>query len=156
MTQKDIKQLEIELWEAADELRANSKLTAAEYKDPLLGLILLRFAENKFIEAKAQLEETLPINPRTKQRREATKDDYAANVAMYLPEKAQYSYLAALPESEDLAEAVNTAMKLIEAEYEDLAGILPKNFHDLTPEDDTDSNLLSNAFLTRFHEFAST
>lgn len=42
MTQKSIKQLEIELWEAADELRANSKLTAAEYKDPLLGLILLR------------------------------------------------------------------------------------------------------------------
>lgn len=144
MTQENIRQLEIELWEAADELRANSKLTAAEYKDPLLGLILLRFAENKFIEAKAQLEETLPINPRTQQRRAATKDDYAANGAMYLPEKAQYSYLAALPESEDLAEAVNTAMKLIEAEYEDLAGILPKNFHDLTPEDDTDSNLLAN------------
>ena len=52
MTQKSIKQLEIELWEAADELRANSKLTAAEYKDPLLGLILLRFAENKYEEAK--------------------------------------------------------------------------------------------------------
>lgn len=101
MTQNNIKQLEIELWEAADELRANSKLTAAEYKDPLLGLILLRFAENKYIEAKAQLEETLPVNPRTKQRREATKDDFTAIGAMWLPENAQYSYLAALPESED-------------------------------------------------------
>ena len=144
MTQQNIKQLEIELWEAADELRANSKLTAGEYKDPLLGLILLRFAENYYTEAKAQLEESLPINPRTKQRREATKDDYAAMGAMYLPQKAQYSYLVALPESEDLAEAVNTAMKLIEVEYEDLEGILPKNYHDLTPEDDTDSNLLAN------------
>lgn len=144
MTQNNIKQLEIELWEAADELRANSKLTAAEYKDPLLGLILLRFAENKYIEAKAQLEETLPISPRTKQRREATKDDFTAIGAMRLPEKAQYSYLAALPESEDLAEAVNTAMKSIEDEYSDLAGILPKNFQELTPEDDTDSNLLAN------------
>ncbi|WP_313375259.1 class I SAM-dependent DNA methyltransferase [Chishuiella sp.] len=144
MTQQYIKQLEIELWEAADELRANSKLTAGEYKDPLLGLILLRFAENKFIEAKETLANSLPINPRTKQQREATKDDYAAIGAMYLPEKACYSYLATLPEAEDLAEAVNTAMKLIEAEYEDLAGILPKNFHDLTPEDDTDSNLLAN------------
>lgn len=144
MTQNNIKQLEIELWEAADELRANSKLTAGEYKDPLLGLILLRFAENKFEEAKATLAKTLPINPRTKQQREATKDDYAAMGAMYLPEKARYSYLASLPEAEDLAEAVNTAMKLIEAEYEDLEGILPKNFHDLTPEDDTDSNLLAN------------
>ncbi|MDQ0593936.1 type I restriction enzyme M protein [Chryseobacterium ginsenosidimutans] len=144
MTQKSIKQLEIELWEAADELRANSKLTAAEYKDPLLGLILLRFAENKYEEAKDHLAETLPINPRTKQRREATKDDFAQAGAMQLPEKAQYSYLASLPESEDLAETINTAMKLIEAEYEDLAGILPKNYQELTPEDDSDNNLLAN------------
>ncbi len=144
MTQKSIKQLEIELWEAADELRANSKLTAAEYKDPLLGLILLRFAENKYEEAKEHLAESLPINPRTQQRREATKDDFAQAGAMQLPEKAQYSYLASLPESEDLAEAINTAMKLIETEYEDLAGILPKNYQELTPEDDSDNNLLAN------------
>lgn len=144
MTQSEIKNLEAELWEAADELRANSKLTAAEYKDPLLGLILLRFAENKFIEAGETLEKTLPINPRTGQQREATKNDYAAMGAMFLPEKARYSYLANLPESEDLAEAVNDAMKLIEAEYEDLAGILPKNYQELTPEDDSDNNLLAN------------
>ncbi|MPT32166.1 MAG: SAM-dependent DNA methyltransferase, partial [Chryseobacterium sp.] len=87
MTQKDIKQLEVELWEAADELRANSKLTAAEYKDPLLGLILLRFAENKYLEAKDKLQEILPVNPRTGKRRDATKDDYVALGAMFLPEK---------------------------------------------------------------------
>lgn len=144
MTQTDIKKLEIELWEAADELRANSKLTASEYKDPLLGLILLRFAQNKYEEAKENLEKNLPINPRTGQRRTATKDDYAAAGAMMLPEKAQYDYLANLPESENLAEAINEAMKLIEADYEELAGILPKNYQDLTPEDDTDNNLLPN------------
>lgn len=44
MTQGQIKNLEKELWDAADELRGNSKLTAGEYKDPLLGLVLLRFA----------------------------------------------------------------------------------------------------------------
>ncbi len=49
-----------------------------------------------------------------------------------------------MPESEDLAEAINTALKLIEAEYEDLAGILPKNYQELTPEDDSDNNLLAN------------
>ena len=144
MTNVHIKKLEIELWEAADELRANSKLTASEYKDPLLGLILLRFAENKYQESKENLVKTLPINPRTKERREATKEDFAAAGSMLLPEKAQYSYLASLPESEDLAEAVNNAMKLIEAEYEELAGILPKNYQDLTPEDDSDNNLLAN------------
>ena len=41
MDSEQIKNLEKELWSAADNLRANSKLTAAEYKDPVLGLILL-------------------------------------------------------------------------------------------------------------------
>ena len=40
MDKEQIKNLE-KLWSAADNLRANSKLTAAEYKDPVLGLILL-------------------------------------------------------------------------------------------------------------------
>ena len=52
MTNEQIKNLEKQLWDAADDLRANSKLTAAEYKDPVLGLILLRFAQNRFEYAK--------------------------------------------------------------------------------------------------------
>jgi len=130
MNQEEIKNLEKELWEAADELRGNSKMTAAEYKDPLLGLVLLRFAQNRYEDAKEQVDKSLSINPRTKKKREATKDDYAAAGAILLPEKAKYEYLAALPESEDIAEAINTAMKLIEAEYPDLAGILPKNYQE--------------------------
>jgi type I restriction enzyme M protein len=35
MNQKQIKQLEANLWGSADNLRANSKLTVAEYKDPV-------------------------------------------------------------------------------------------------------------------------
>ena len=65
MTQQNIKQLETELWDAADDLRANSKLTAAEYKDPLLGLVLLRFAQNRYEDAKIEVQNKLPINPRT-------------------------------------------------------------------------------------------
>lgn len=131
MTQQDIKNLEKELWDAADELRGNSKLTAAEYKDPLLGLVLLRFAQNRYENAKVYIESNLPINPRTGKKRAATKDDYAAAGAIMLPEKAKYEYLAKLPESEDIAAAINNAMKLIEAEYPDLAGILPKNYQEL-------------------------
>ncbi|WP_163379453.1 type I restriction-modification system subunit M [Cyclobacterium sp. SYSU L10401] len=130
MTQADIKNLEKELWDAADELRGNSKLTAAEYKDPLLGLVLLRFAQNRYEDAKIQVERNLAINPRTGEKRAATKDDYAAAGAILLPEKAKYEYLVALPESEDIAEAINNAMKLIEAEYPDLAGILPKSYQE--------------------------
>jgi type I restriction enzyme M protein len=35
-------QLEKRLWDAADQLRANSALTAQEYLRPVLGLILLK------------------------------------------------------------------------------------------------------------------
>lgn len=37
--------LEKRLWDAADQLRANSGLTAQQYSQPVLGLIFLRFAE---------------------------------------------------------------------------------------------------------------
>ncbi len=130
MTNEKIKRLETELWGAADNLRANSKLTAAEYKDPVLGLILLRYAQNKFEEAKNYIEEILPINPRTGKKREVTKDDFLGAGAMYLRKESQFDYLVNLPESQDIAEAVNNAMRLIETDYKDLEGILPKNYQE--------------------------
>ena len=130
MNNDTIKQLETELWDAADDLRANSKLTAAEYKDPLLGLVLLRFAQNRFEDAKIEVENKLPINPRTGKKRAANKGDYAGAGAMFIAEKAKYDYLADLPEGENIAEAINNAMKLIEAEYPDLEGILPKSYQE--------------------------
>ena len=123
-----IKQLESDLWGAADNLRANSTLTAAEYKDPILGLVFLRFVQNRYEDAKVSIEESLPINPRTGKKREVTKDDFVGAGSILLPEKAKYDYLAALPESENIAEAINNAMKLIEVEYPSLVGILPKNY----------------------------
>jgi type I restriction-modification system DNA methylase subunit len=48
--------LEKRLWEAADQLRANSGLTAAQYSTPVLGLIFLRFAEARFAKRRADLE----------------------------------------------------------------------------------------------------
>ena len=56
-----IKQLESDLWNAADNLRANSTLTAAEYKDPLLGLVFLRFVQNRHEDAKIKIQESLAI-----------------------------------------------------------------------------------------------
>lgn len=128
MTYEQIKDLEKELWDAADSLRANSKLTAAEYKDPVLGLVLLRFAQNKYEEAKPVVEANIPDGPRGK--RAATKEDFLAAGAIMLPQEAQYEYLAALPEGTDIADAINNAMKTIEAEYPDLQGNLPKNYQE--------------------------
>jgi type I restriction enzyme M protein len=45
---KDIEKLESDLWEAADNLRANSKLTSSDYFMPVLGVIFLRHAGNRF------------------------------------------------------------------------------------------------------------
>lgn len=129
MNAEQIKELEQDLWSAADGLRANSKLTAAEYKDPVLGLILLRYAQNRYEEAKIAIEASIPEGPRGK--RAATKEHFLAAGAMMLPEKAQYEYLANLPESTDINEAVNEAMRAVEADYTDLAGILPKNYQEL-------------------------
>lgn len=43
------------LWGAADELRANSKLTAVQYRHPVLGLIFLAYAEHRFEAARPEL-----------------------------------------------------------------------------------------------------
>jgi type I restriction enzyme M protein len=132
MNQQEIKQLETDLWDSANTLRANSKLTAAEYKDPVLGLILLRYAQNRYEQAKGAVEASIPEGPRGK--RAATKDDFLAQGAMMLPKKSQYDYLADLPEGDAIDEAINDAMRLIENEYPDLQGVLPKNYQEMDTE----------------------
>jgi type I restriction enzyme M protein len=48
MNSQELKQLEDDLWRSADTLRANSHLKATEYSTPVLGLIFLKFADNKY------------------------------------------------------------------------------------------------------------
>lgn len=43
----NIKKLEADLWESADLLRADSKLTSNQYCMPVLGLIFLRYAYSR-------------------------------------------------------------------------------------------------------------
>lgn len=45
---QDVAKIEGSLWEAADQLRANSKLTSSEYCMPVLGVIFLRHASNRY------------------------------------------------------------------------------------------------------------
>lgn len=127
MQGKQLRKLEAELWRAADQLRANSKLTATEYSMPVLGLIFLRHAYNRFQKVKIEVEKTLPSHPQ-RGKRPLTKKDFEEQNSMYLPEKSQFDYLVSLPESADIGEAIDNAMKLIEDEYDNLKGVLPKNF----------------------------
>ena len=48
------------LWDIANNLRANSKLSSAEYSTPVLGLIFLRHAGIKFTKKQKELDEELP------------------------------------------------------------------------------------------------
>lgn len=127
MQGKQLRELEAELWRAADQLRANSKLTATEYSMPVLGLIFLRHAFNRYQKVRVEVEKTLPSHPQ-RGTKPLTKKDFEEQNSMFLPDKAQFDYLVSLPESADIGEAIDNAMKLVEDEYETLTGVLPKNY----------------------------
>ena len=52
-----LEKFEAQLWRIADDLRANSGLASNEYFMPIMGLIFLRYATNRFYEAKAAIED---------------------------------------------------------------------------------------------------
>jgi len=60
MDYQELKLLEDDLWDAADQLRANSKLTASEYSMPVLGLIFLRHAATRFHALLPDMEQAIP------------------------------------------------------------------------------------------------
>jgi len=119
--------LEARLWDAADQLRANSDLKAQQYSGPILGLIFLRFAEVRFAALRARLEAAGSTN-----RRGSRVDDptaYQAMSVLYLSPEARFDYLLTLPESADIGAKVNAAMRDIEQHNPTLAGVLPKTFN---------------------------
>jgi type I restriction enzyme M protein len=124
----DLRAMEAALWEAADQLRANSKLNATEYFMPVLGLIFLRHASTRFEEVKAEIEKSLPS--RGGKTRPITADDFKGRSAIFIPESARFDHLAALPDDQDLGGALNDAMRAIEHEDpEQLEDVLPKEYH---------------------------
>jgi len=117
-----LRELERRLWQAADQLRANSKLRAADYSIPVLGLIFLRYADVRFGWAEERLAATAtPRNP-------LTRAHYQAEGVMFVPDEARFSYLRTLPESADIGRALNDAMAAIEEHNPDLKGVLPRDY----------------------------
>lgn len=88
---QNLHHLESDLWEAADQLRANSRLTATEYSMPVLGLIFLRHATNRFEAVEQEIKARLPT--RGGQTRPITREDFKGRRAIYLPETARYGYV---------------------------------------------------------------
>ncbi|UCE18927.1 MAG: SAM-dependent DNA methyltransferase, partial [Gemmatimonadota bacterium] len=127
-------EIEKRLWDAADELRANSKLKSSEYSVPVLGLIFLKYADHRFAEVQKKLE------GKSTGRHKIGKTDYQAKGIMYLPEQSRFSSLIKLPGSGNIGKTIDEAMKAIEFENEELRDVLTKTYH--TISDRTLSTLL--------------
>jgi len=97
-------EIEKRLWDAADDLRANSKLKSSEYSVPVLGLIFLRFADFKFAQAEKEMQ------GQTSGRRDVGKLDYQARGVMYIPPEARWAKLMELPESANIGKAINDTL----------------------------------------------
>ena len=119
-----IEAIEKRLWSAADTLRANSNFAANEFFMPVMGLIFLRHAYSRYLAVKDEVVKSLPS--RGGKTREPTKEDFSAKGAVFLRPEAQFDYLVSLPDSANRAEAIIGAMESIEADYESLKGVLPK------------------------------
>ena len=117
--------IEKRLWEAADQLRANSKLKSSEYSTPVLGLVFLRYADHKFQATAAQIKSS------GSRRRKISPANYHDKGVLYIPDTARFSALMQLPESANIGTTINNAMRAIESDNPDLKDVLPKTYHRL-------------------------
>ena len=121
----DLQDLSTRLFQAANQLWTNSTLRPDQYAQPVLALIALRQMEAKFDVVDAELAKTLTG------RMKPTPQDYHGRGAVFLPDTARFSYLLGLPETENLADALNEAMKGITEHNPDLAGVMPQGYGSL-------------------------
>ena len=121
-----IEQFEADLWKAADTLRANSNLASNEYFMPILGLIFLRHATNRYYEAMTTIEEDRATGRMPE--RPLLEADFTRRRALMLPEVARYDVLLEKRKDGGLGAAVNAAMQTVEAQFPPLQGQLPKDY----------------------------
>lgn len=149
MNQERLNNLKKNLWETADELRANSGLKASSYSIPVLGLIFLKFADAKYVQYEDEIikeYEALKGGRREKKIEEIAIE----KCGFYLPEQSRFSYLLNLNEEEDIANKIKDAMEGIEEYSPEFVGVLPKdNYHNLNAED---NNKILNRLLRNFND----
>ncbi len=122
----ELSKIEASLWEAADQLRANSKLTSSEYCMPVLGVIFLRQASNRYDAALAAIQADQAAGRMPK--RPLKQADFKRRRALMLPPQAHYTHLMMVASSPSIGVALVGAMNAIEAEFEPLLNQLPKEY----------------------------
>lgn len=149
MNRDRLNNLKKNLWETADELRANSGLKASSYSIPVLGLIFLKFADARYDQYEDEIMkeyEALKGGRREKKIEEIAIE----KCGFYLPEQSRFSYLLNLNEEEDIANKIKDAMEGIEEYSPEFVGVLPKdNYHNLNAED---NNKILNRLLRNFND----
>ncbi len=127
-------EIEKRLWSVADHLRANSNFASNEYFLPVMGLIFLRHAYSRFLGVQDDIVASLPLRGGVK--RALTKKDFSQRGSIFLKPEAQFEHLVAIPDGGDRAGAIIAAMDSIEADYQSLAGALPKSEYQELSDDD--------------------
>lgn len=135
---QNISQLEGSLWEAADLLRQGSKLTSSEYCMPVLGVIFLRHANNRYEAVCRLIEEDQKTGKMAK--RPLIQADFLKRRALMLPEEARYAKLVTPPAGTSIGAALVAAMDAIERDFIPLKDQLPRDYEKF--EDDLLENLL--------------
>lgn len=113
MTNEQLKHLENQLWNSANSLRAYGGLKASDYAVPVLGLIFLKFAENKYSQYEPQILAEYEKDKGTRMERPIEKVALAI-CGFYLPDDARYDTLLDLSEDKSMAIALKKAMQGIE------------------------------------------
>ena len=127
-----IEKFEAGLWKIADDLRANSGLASNEYFMPIMGLLFLRQASNRYYAALAAIEADKAAG--NMPDRDLVEADFARRRAMMLPEAARYDVLLQMPKDGKLSAALSAAMEVVERRFPPLAGQLPRRSGE-TPRD---------------------
>ena len=145
LTPEELKKLEANLWQSADTLRANSDLKSSEYSTPVMGLIFLKFADNKYRQYADEIQQEYENLKGTRREKEISAIAIE-KCGFYLPDHARYDYLLKLPEEEDIPQAIKDAMVSIELFKPELKDTLPQDeYFRLTRTDpDIPKQLLKN------------
>jgi type I restriction enzyme M protein len=126
MNSEELKKLEETLWKSADTMRANSDLKSSEYSTPVMGLIFLKFVDNRYSNYEKEIIEE--YNDLKGTRREKPISQIAVEkCGFYLPDHARYDYLLSLSEDKEVDKAIKKAMEVIEEYKPELKGVLPQD-----------------------------
>lgn len=127
------KELKDTLWKAADKLRGS--MSAADYKDVVLGLIFLKYVSDTFEERRQQITAELRADGLDKEAIAETledRDEYVSGSGFWVDPEARWSTLvrqAKVADHTTIGERINEAMSLLMRDNQALTGTLPRLFN---------------------------